>query len=287
VKKLHLPLPHNVPNIINVQSLPTREDFTQIISYKICSKCDKHIWFILDYRMNRECSAGMLRCRKCLEDEHVFFTTRKLSSIDIIVVLSNQKHIQPENYTAKCNRCNSGTIKCKLKAPSDYNLQRIFPTFIQCDKCSDTTACIFLERPKYYSDMVDDVVKEIAESCPRAAVVFIISKAEAYLQKTFALQGDFYRSLVAAKKYSFQNLDDARKAFQEAFNIDIRSCMPARDWDSLVAAGKQRNGIIHNSGLDHTYDVVSIDSTRVNKIYDTVNHSIERWSKLFVQHGLL
>ncbi|TKJ41789.1 hypothetical protein CEE37_04260 [candidate division LCP-89 bacterium B3_LCP] len=281
----------NVSNVFKVRSLPTDEQIDKLVLIINCPDCKKNNLRKIGYERISKQSALFVRCLDCSNPIFTFFSETKLSSPDIGIVMCSSKE---QSYREEIEGLNCNQCKNKLQVEYDifaekFDIKTIMPMILRCTKCPDISYnIIYWDRPLYYYRKASQIIDEVINVSPKAALVFILSALETYLQKAWYFQSEFHKELVNKRIINFQNLKEIRNYYRLSMNIDIYEIVASNDnWDLLTQSYKKRHGIIHNAGFDKSYNEIGVSSTEVGKLRETVEDFTKDLNDLLEKRGLL
>lgn len=250
--------------VMQISPLPSFKHIQAFVRASTCPKCNEISLRLLGYEVSDKVAALFGRCKQCREPVFAFFSEETPESPDIVVLMcpAKDEDICIELRELSCQVCNS-TLEILYKRDSkDYDVQRLLPAQAKCPNCPGSLQnIIFWDKPEYYFRQALALADEVIPSSPRGGLVFLASALETFLQKAFLFQSTSNKSLIKSRKVSFQNLRKARKLYKQFMGVDLKALVNDSQWNILVNAIRDRNGLIHNAGFDRQFELIKVSST--------------------------
>lgn len=245
-----------LPSVAVVDQLPSREQAFDLVARLTCEKCGSQKLGLVGFETNPPVAVVMARCKDCLTDTHVFLSTKDDVRFRVVHCLAPMKGTHATDQLSSTNCFECGAPNESLETPS-FRFKRIWPTLLKCTKCPASVNFIFHETPINYYVHNIQIADSVKSTSAAAALVFYASALEVYLQKAFAFHSDFNDFLITNRRVSFQDLRGATDIYKASFGLDLPS-LAGVGWQTLVAAFKQRNLVVHHASMDQDFNPIVI-----------------------------
>lgn len=273
-------------NVIQVSPLPKIQDVEALISGCECRECGMKSIRLIAYEISGSVGAVLGRCNSCRTLLWVFFSQDGAWSADLIIAIGSSKSgaYREQLKSLECKMCGS-KMEVQFKKPdNEYDFLLVLPMMVACTnkKCDCRLNVIFWDTPKSYFQLALKFAEEVIPYSPRAALVFIVSALETYLQKAFMFKSPSNKFLVQKRKVNFQHLEEANDIYKQFMGIDLKLNISNQEWELLANSITRRHGLIHNSGLDRNFEEILVDANEIEplkklvvKFVDCINARLE------------
>lgn len=273
-------------HVIEVSPLPNIRDIQVLISKCKCDKCGEKTIRLISYEASDAVGGIMGRCSNCRSLFWIFLSKERLWSGDLGIALGSFKNntYRKQLRDSKCPKCKSN-IKVQFKRPdNEYDFLIVLPVLIVCTNklCDWRVSIIFWDSPKSYFQLAMKLAEEVIPCSPRAALVFIVSALETYLQKAFMFQSPNNKYLIQKRKVNFQSLQESNDIYKQYMGTDLTQYMNKKEWEILSNSIKRRHGLIHNAGLDKHFEEICVETGEIEplkklvvKIVNSINAKLE------------
>jgi hypothetical protein len=276
--------------VMQISPLPDLMHIQELVKVSICPKCGKPNLALLGYEISGNIAAIFSRCKQCLNPIFTFLSEEPPESNDLIIVMNSakDKSICEQIRTLKCPECNLPLEVIYKRESNDYDIQRLLPAQIRCTKCPRSLRnIVFWDRPEYYYQQALKIVDEVINSSPRAALAFLVSAFETYLQKSFLFQSTSNKFLVERRKVNFQSLDEAKDLYMQFMDLDIKNLVTDGEWTILKKGAQNRHGLIHNAGFNRRFESIEVNSSDVSELRTAITNFVNALTKNLESKALL
>lgn len=261
-------------NVIQVSPLPTSSDIETVVEQSKCRECGNKALRLITYEKSEKVGGAMARCKKCQSLTWIFLSEERLWSADLIIAIGSSKSgaHREQLKDLKCVKCGS-IMEAKFKRPdNEYDFLMVLPMLMVCTNktCDCRMNTIFWDTPKSYFQLALKLAEEVIPHSSRAALVFIVSALETYLQKAFMFQSPTNKFLVQKRKINFQSLQDANDVYKQFMGLDLTQILDNKEWEIISSSITKRHGLIHNSGLDKHFEEICVDEEEIEPLKDMV-----------------
>ncbi|MGV7229109.1 MAG: hypothetical protein ACQ9IQ_10670 [Nitrospirales bacterium] len=278
-------------NCIQVSPLPDLEDVETLIKGCECKECRKKSIRLIAYEISERLGGVLGRCKKCRELFWVFFSQERLWSADLLICIgsSKSKFYREQLIDLKCKKCSSKMEVQFKKSDNEFDFLMILPMLVVCRKigCGCKMNVIFWDTPKSYFQLALGLAEEVIPHSPRAALVFVVSALETYLQKAFMFHSLQNKYLVQKRKVSFQSLKDSNENFKQFMDVDLKPIISNPEWEALANSITKRHGLIHNAGLDRDFEEIIVDEKEIEPLKALVTKFVEGANAKLEKDGIL
>lgn len=261
-------------NVIQVSPLPTISDIKALVGQSGCRECGKKTIRLIAYETSERVGGVKGRCANCQANFWIFLSEEHLWSADLLIVVGSSKdHEYREQLKGlKCKKCQS-RMEIQFKRPdNEYDFLMILPMLMVCTNkvCDCRINTIFWDTPKCYFKLALKLAEEVIPHSPKAALVFIVSALETYLQKAFMFQSLDNKFLVQKRKVNFQSLSDASEVYKQFLDLDLKQILDNKEWEIISNSITRRHGLIHNSGLDRHFEEICVEGSEIEPLKELV-----------------
>lgn len=261
-------------NVIQVSPLPKISDIEALIRGCECRECRKKSIRLIAYETSERVGGVMGRCTNCRAFFWVFLSEERLWSADLIICIGSSKRgaYREQLKDLKCVKCSSKMEVQFKRLDSEYDFLMVLPMLVVCTNkvCNFRLNVIFWDTPKSYFQLALKLAEEVIPHSPRAALVFIVSALETYLQKAFIFQSPANKFLVQKRKVNFQSLSESNEIYKQFMGMDLKPIINNHEWEIIANSITRRHGLIHNSGLDKHFEEIHVETDEIEPLKELV-----------------